>query len=160
MQESSTNSLHDYLNNMKLVKNEKVSMMMTNSFYYNQLIMVRTKIFNPLSADPTKSSNTLKQFVGNGRQNVWVFDRFVGLTLKGLIRLRFNRCLSHCQPRKNKRKHFHINRFTFLTNGLPSLLTVEARVVATPWSTMLAWSERSPVFAIKRPSANTAAART
>ena len=34
-------------------------------------------IFNPLSANPTKWSNTLKQFV--------VFDQFVGLVLKGLM---------------------------------------------------------------------------
>ena len=35
-------------------------------------------IFNPLSANPTKWSNTLKQFV------LSVFDYFVGLALKGL----------------------------------------------------------------------------
>ena len=28
--------------------------------------------FNPLSANPTKCSNTLKQFVGNSQQTVWV----------------------------------------------------------------------------------------
>ena len=38
----------------------------------------------PLSAKPTKRSNTLKQFVGNSRRIVWVFDHFVGLVLKGL----------------------------------------------------------------------------
>ena len=38
--------------------------------------------FNPISANPTKSSNTLKQFVGF----FWsAFDYFVGLALKGLI---------------------------------------------------------------------------
>ena len=35
---------------------------------------------NPLSTNPTKWSNTLKQFVGNLR----VFDHFVKLALKGL----------------------------------------------------------------------------
>ena len=35
---------------------------------------------NPLSANPTEWSNTLKQFVGKSR----VFDHFVGLALKGL----------------------------------------------------------------------------
>ena len=39
---------------------------------------------NPLSADPKKWSNTLKQFVGKSRQILSVFDHFVGLTLKGL----------------------------------------------------------------------------
>ena len=41
--------------------------------------------FNPLSANPTKWSNTLKQFVGNLPTNcLSVFDHFVGLALKGL----------------------------------------------------------------------------
>ena len=40
---------------------------------------------NPLSANPTKWSNTLKQFVGNLSANcLSVFDHFVGLGLKGL----------------------------------------------------------------------------
>ena len=40
---------------------------------------------NPLSANPTKWSNTLKQFVGELPMNcVSVFDHFVGLALKGL----------------------------------------------------------------------------
>ena len=42
--------------------------------------------FNPLSANPTKWSNKLKQFVGNLPTNcLSVFDHFVGLVLKGLI---------------------------------------------------------------------------
>ena len=41
--------------------------------------------FNALSADFTKWSNTLKQFVGNLLTNcLTVFDHFVGLALKGL----------------------------------------------------------------------------
>ena len=41
--------------------------------------------FNPLGANPTKWSNTLKQFVGNLPTNcLSVFDHFVGLALKGL----------------------------------------------------------------------------
>ena len=39
-----------------------------------------TRNINPLSANPTKWSNTLKQFVGS----VSVFDHFARLTLKGL----------------------------------------------------------------------------
>ena len=46
-------------------------------FYYLNL--------NPLSANFTKWSNTLKQFVGNLPTNCFsVFDHFVGLVLKGL----------------------------------------------------------------------------
>ena len=41
---------------------------------------------NPLSASPTKWSNTLKQFVGNLPTNcLSLFDHFVELALKGLI---------------------------------------------------------------------------
>ena len=43
---------------------------------------------NPLSASPTKWSNTLKQFVGKMPANcLSVFDHFVWLTLKGLKEL-------------------------------------------------------------------------
>ena len=43
------------------------------------------KTLNPLSANPTKWSNTLKQFVGNLLMNcLRVFDHFVKLALKGL----------------------------------------------------------------------------
>ena len=38
---------------------------------------------NPVSANPTKWSNTLKQFVSNSRRIAWMFDHFVGLKLKG-----------------------------------------------------------------------------
>ena len=40
---------------------------------------------NPLSVNPTKWSNTLKQFLGKLLTNcLSVFDHFVGLALKGL----------------------------------------------------------------------------
>ena len=39
---------------------------------------------NPLSADPTKWSNTLKQFVGMQTNGSSVFDDFVGLALEWL----------------------------------------------------------------------------
>ena len=40
---------------------------------------------NPLSVNPTKWSNTLKQFVGSFPTNsLSMFDHFVGLALKGL----------------------------------------------------------------------------
>ena len=46
---------------------------------------IKLLIFNPFSANPTKGSNALKQFVGNLPTNcLRVFDHFVGLTLKGL----------------------------------------------------------------------------
>ena len=56
-------------------------------------------VFNPLSANPTKWSNTLKQFVGK-LQIVCVFDHFVGLALKGLT---FN---SFCHTSVKDRRYF------------------------------------------------------
>ena len=48
-------------------------------------IFHRKKAANPLSANPTKWSKTLKQFVGKLPTNcLSVFDHFVGLALKGL----------------------------------------------------------------------------
>ena len=45
------------------------------------------RFFNPNSADFTKWSNTPKQFVGSLPTNcLSVFDHFVGLALKGLMR--------------------------------------------------------------------------
>ena len=44
-----------------------------------------TETLNPLSANPTKWSNKLKQFVGSLPTNcLSVFDHFVGLVLKAL----------------------------------------------------------------------------
>ena len=46
---------------------------------------VSDSVLNPLSANPTKWSNTLKQFVNNFPTNCMsVFDHFVKLVLKGL----------------------------------------------------------------------------
>ena len=47
--------------------------------------MTAAVIINPLSANPTKWSNTLKKFIGQLPTNcLSVFDHFVGLALKGL----------------------------------------------------------------------------
>ena len=43
--------------------------------------------FNPLSTNPTKWPNTLKQFVGKLPTNcLSVFDHFLGFALKGFIK--------------------------------------------------------------------------
>ena len=53
-------------------------------FQYTQ-VQLRSWRINPISANPTKWSKTLKQFVGNLPTNcLSVFDRFVKLALKGL----------------------------------------------------------------------------
>ena len=56
---------------------------------YKWLLQFTAKLFplfNPLSANPTKWSNTLKKFVSNLLTNCWsVFDDFVKLALKELI---------------------------------------------------------------------------
>ena len=55
-------------------------------FFSNCLSNFFLKI-NPLRANPTKWSRTLKQFVDNLPTNcLSVFDHFVGLALKGLIK--------------------------------------------------------------------------
>ena len=55
----------------------------TGWFLYNGLCHQ----VNPLSTNSTKWSNTLKQFVGNLLTNcLSVFDHFVGLALKGLMK--------------------------------------------------------------------------
>ena len=56
------------------------------SFVFNWLYSIHFlysyfNFLNHLSANPTKWSNTLKQFVGNSE---CVFDHFVGLALQGL----------------------------------------------------------------------------
>ena len=61
--------------------------------FYNAVSLffyfVQRNEFNPLRANPTKSSNTLKQFVCNLPTNcLSVFDHFVILALKGLITFR------------------------------------------------------------------------
>ena len=44
------------------------------------------RVIKPLSANPTKWSNTLKQFVAKLETNcLSVFDHFVGLVLKELV---------------------------------------------------------------------------
>ena len=53
-----------------------------------------TELIKPLSANPTKCSNTLKQFVGKSQRIVWtncliVLDHFVKLALKGLNKENF-----------------------------------------------------------------------
>ena len=54
------------------------------------------KIFNTLSTNPTKWSNTLKQFFGKLPTNyLSVFDHFAGLALKGLTELPTTNHLSH-----------------------------------------------------------------
>ena len=50
-----------------------------------QLLIFWKAIFNPLSANPTRWSNTLKQFLGKLPTNcLRVFAHFVRLALKGL----------------------------------------------------------------------------
>ena len=53
---------------------------------YEKQINLTKCIFNPLNANITKWSKTLKQFVGKLPTNcLSVFDHFVGVVLKGLI---------------------------------------------------------------------------
>ena len=61
------------------------------------------RVFNPLSANPTKWSNTLKQLVGNLPTNrLSMFHHFVGLTLKGLKHFETKHIFSHCYETYDK----------------------------------------------------------
>ena len=65
-------------------------------------------IINPLSTKLRKSSNTLKQFVGNLPTNcLSVFGHFVGLALKGLIHSKLSNIRTNLQT--DKFKHFRVN---------------------------------------------------
>ena len=58
-----------------------------NFFFLDKFISI-IRWLNPLSANPTNWSNTLKQFVDNFPTNcLSVFDHFVKLALKGLTYL-------------------------------------------------------------------------
>ena len=66
--------------------------MWADAYRYSKLFSDNMRFFNPLSANPTKWSNQLKQFVGNLPKNyLSVFDHFVKLALKGLSCSRFDR---------------------------------------------------------------------
>ena len=57
----------------------------TQQMLFIILMFYLNALFNPLSTNITKWSNTLKHFVGKLQTNcLSVFDHFVGLTLKGL----------------------------------------------------------------------------
>ena len=65
--------------------------MWADAYRYPKLFSDEMRFFNPLSANPTKWSNTLKKFVGNLPANcLSVFDHFVKLALKGLSCSRFD----------------------------------------------------------------------
>ena len=63
------------------------------SFLGPGLNSVLPKIISPLSANPKKWSNTLKQFVGKSRElfEYVLFDHFVGLAYKKLMLSKFKR---------------------------------------------------------------------
>ena len=70
------NSTHGYNRKIWLDIPSYIPMVSRRTFFF---------LLNPLSANPTKWLNTLKQFVGNLPTNCLIlFDHFVKLTLKGL----------------------------------------------------------------------------
>ena len=75
-------------------------------------------IFNPLSANFTKWSNTLKQFVGKLPRNcLSVFDHFMGLALKGLTKwTRSNIFLLQCKKSEQKKEFYFC--FPLLKRGI------------------------------------------
>ena len=64
---------------------ESVYMFSPILFYFLQILTIRKTILTLLSTNPTKWSNTLKEFVGKLPTNcLSVFNHYVGLALKGL----------------------------------------------------------------------------
>ena len=77
-------------NNSLFVKNKDLGITYANTFPFfiiNFIMYLRDngKNINPFRANPTKWSNTVKQFVANLPNCLSVFDHFVILALKGLI---------------------------------------------------------------------------
>ena len=69
--------------NRKTEKNKGIVFILPSGQVHNEFLKI-----NPLSANPTKWSNTLKQFAGNLLKNcLSVFDHFVKLVFKGLMTL-------------------------------------------------------------------------
>ena len=65
-------------------------------FENGQINITHEKV-NRLSANPTKWSNTLKEFIGNlPTRCLSVFDNFVGWALKRLIAETIAGCSAHC----------------------------------------------------------------
>ena len=76
-----------YRKKNKFASHEQYLLSLLSSKNAKRLAQIKytTQTFNPLSANPAKWSNTLKQFIGKLPTNcLSVFDRFVGLALKGL----------------------------------------------------------------------------
>ena len=78
------------------VINQRFFLVLTRTYFEEKLSVVVSDIptnltsncliiFNPLSANPKKWSNTLKQFVGNLTNCLNVFDHFVKLAIGGLM---------------------------------------------------------------------------
>ena len=67
------------------LKKEPLALQIDRLIYFEYDKIAAGNAFRPLSDNPTKWSNTLKQFVGKLPMNcLCVFDHFVGLALKGL----------------------------------------------------------------------------
>ena len=114
---------------------------------------IQSKTLNPLSANPTKWSNTLKQFVGNLPTN-WVFDHFVKLALKGLINASIKLNLKCFSFKNNKGfsvfvnpSHVRVYSFsTFSVSFLVSFYTYWKHVFRGYKKRSVAWNRSTRLF--------------
>ena len=76
-------NIKKFIAGIRKVKKRKKDIALTNP--KKTIVFAKKRhIINPLSANPRKWSNTLKQFVGKLPTNcLSVFDHFMGLALKG-----------------------------------------------------------------------------
>ena len=94
--------------------------------------------FNPLSPNPTKWSNTLKQFM---------FDHFVGLALKGLIVMVFSHFFYLILVLYHRNDHFHFLIFFF--SKKISLLTINYSLILSMlihFHCMISQQQGNPLF--------------
>ena len=93
-----------------------------------KFILSARKLFpNPLSANPTKQSNRLKQFVGNlPTICLSVFGHFVGFALKGLTEAltTIHNHLICKKPSLNKKMKFPIDDFLSKCDQICSFLWI------------------------------------
>ena len=92
------------MENLAQVLSYEFCYMYNNTFFTKKLRITASKINYSLSANPTKWSNTLKQFVGEFPTNcLSVFDDFMGLTI--VLSSILQQFLQNTENQKNKAEH-------------------------------------------------------
>ena len=87
-----TSCFDGFLRKYKILSSELSVTKNSSSLFSERILLLERNTGNPLRANFTKWSNTLKQFFGKLPTNcLSVFDHFVGLTLKGVNIAQYHR---------------------------------------------------------------------